>query len=232
MTGNTSSAPIPFSVSDVETPAGNLTVTATSANQTLVPNGNLILGGSGTNRALVIMPAPGQSGTALITVNVSDGSASTNTQFALTVVLSTPPIISDVPDQFTSVGTQTPAIPFTIGDAETPATSLFLTASSSNPNLVPNAAVVLGGSGSNRTVTVTPAANLSGVATITLTGTNTGFTSTERKSDTARHLVAGGPQDNLRLRPELRRTVPSVSARRDKTSLRYGHEDSTSISAG
>ena len=47
---------------------------------------------------------------------------------------------------------------------------LTVTASSSNPTLVPNANIVVGGSGVSRTVTVTPAANQTGTATITITG--------------------------------------------------------------
>ncbi|TAK93938.1 MAG: hypothetical protein EPO07_17505, partial [Verrucomicrobia bacterium] len=39
---------------------------------------------------------------------------------------------------------------------------------SSDTNLVPNANIVFGGSGSNRTVTITPAANQSGITTITI----------------------------------------------------------------
>lgn len=47
---------------------------------------------------------------------------------------------------------------------------LTVTASSSNPTLVPNANIVVGGSGVSRTVTVTAAANQTGTATITVTG--------------------------------------------------------------
>ncbi len=47
---------------------------------------------------------------------------------------------------------------------------LTVTASSSNPSLVPNANIVVGGSGVSRTVTVTPVANQTGTATITVTG--------------------------------------------------------------
>lgn len=58
----------------------------------------------------------------------------------------------------------------TIGDAETPPASLVLTATSSNTALVSNAALAagLGGSGANRSLVVTPAANANGTATITL----------------------------------------------------------------
>ncbi|NDH86605.1 hypothetical protein EBY67_06095, partial [bacterium] len=47
---------------------------------------------------------------------------------------------------------------------------LTVTASSSDPTLVPNANIVVSGSGVSRTVTVTPAANQTGTATITVTG--------------------------------------------------------------
>jgi hypothetical protein len=60
-------------------------------------------------------------------------------------------------------------IPFTVGDAETAAGSLTVTALSSNPSLLPASGVVLGGSGAARTVKLTPAANQTGGATVTLT---------------------------------------------------------------
>jgi CSLREA domain-containing protein len=81
----------------------------------------------------------------------------------------TTPTISDVLAQSTNEDTATSAIPFTVGDTETAPGSLSVTVSSSNTTLVPNANISLGGSGANRTVTITPAANLSGTSTITLT---------------------------------------------------------------
>jgi hypothetical protein len=79
------------------------------------------------------------------------------------------PTISDVTDKSTSEDTATSAIAFTIGDIDTPIGSLTVTRASSNATLAPLANVVLGGSGANRTVTITPAAGQSGIATITLT---------------------------------------------------------------
>src|SRR5439155_193483 len=58
---------------------------------------------------------------------------------------------------------------FTVGDAESAAGSLTLSKGSSNATLVPTNNIVFGGSGSNRTVTVSPAANQNGTATITVT---------------------------------------------------------------
>ncbi len=173
---DTPTGALTFNVTDVETPAGNLVVTATSGNQTLVPNGNILLGGSGTNRALVITPAPNQNGNATITVNVNDGSVSASNQFTLTVgAINDRPTISDVADQIINEDTATAALAFTVGDVETLAGSLVRTASSSDTNLVPNNAFTFGGSDSNPTVVVMPAPNQFGTATITLSisdGTN------------------------------------------------------------
>src|SRR5437867_4201103 len=60
-------------------------------------------------------------------------------------------------------------IAFTVGDAEMAPANLQLSAASSNPGLVPLGNIVFGGSGANRTVTVTPAAGQTGSATITVT---------------------------------------------------------------
>jgi surface-anchored protein len=86
----------------------------------------------------------------------------------------TPPTISDVVDSSTNEDTATGAIPFDIGDTESAIDDLVVTATSSNPTLVPNANVVIGGTGANRTVTISPVANLFGSTTITLTVTDTG----------------------------------------------------------
>jgi hypothetical protein len=64
--------PVPFMISDVETPATNLVLSGSSTNTTLVPNGNIVFGGSESNRTVTVMPATGQSGTTTIVVGVAD----------------------------------------------------------------------------------------------------------------------------------------------------------------
>lgn len=83
--------------------------------------------------------------------------------------LNTAPTISDIANQSIPANTSSAAIAFTIGDTETAATSLILSASTSNSGLVPLTNVVFGGSGANRSVTITPVANLLGSATVTVT---------------------------------------------------------------
>ncbi|MEQ1844746.1 MAG: DUF4347 domain-containing protein, partial [Nitrospira sp.] len=76
-----------FSVSDVETAAGSLTVTAVSSNTTILPNGNLTLVDlGGGNWTIAATPALNQTGGPVtITVTVSDGTTSTNETFDVTV---------------------------------------------------------------------------------------------------------------------------------------------------
>jgi subtilisin len=91
----------------------------------------------------------------------------------------TSPTISNITNQSTNEDTATSAIAFTVGDAETP-NSLTVSGSSSNTTLVPNGNIVFVGSLTDRTVTVTPAANANGSATITVTVTDpVGATATD-----------------------------------------------------
>jgi uncharacterized repeat protein (TIGR01451 family) len=92
-----------------------------------------------------------------------------NNAAANVVFVNTPPTISPLASVITNEDCVLGPIPVNIGDAETPAASLALTAACSNTNLIPPANILLGGSGSTRTVTFTPATNQSGAATITLT---------------------------------------------------------------
>ncbi|MGZ4975031.1 MAG: lamin tail domain-containing protein, partial [Limisphaerales bacterium] len=69
---NTSVGPLTFTVNDAETAATSLIVTTTSDNQTLLPNANISVGGSGIVRNITLHPVSGQTGTALVTITVKD----------------------------------------------------------------------------------------------------------------------------------------------------------------
>jgi RHS repeat-associated protein len=168
----TSTGAVAFTVGDVDTALASLTPTAASSNTSLVPVANITFGGSGASRTVTVVPAAGQSGTATITVTISDGTLTASDTFVLTV--NGPPTISNIADRPVNEDISTGAIAFTIGDVETAAASLTVARSSSNTTLVPTANMVLGGSGTSRTLTIMPAANLSGTATITVTVTDGG----------------------------------------------------------
>lgn len=173
-----STSPLPFTIWDTEDPGENLTVMPSTSNDAVVPTANLVVAGSGNNRTLTIT-AGAQPGNATVTLDVVDsGGLSNQTSFPVTVLpLNTAPFISEVWGTNTLISTGTPPLPFTVSDMESPAESLSVSANSSNPALVPNDAahIVFGGSGSNRTISLTPAAGQIGVAPMMVTvsdGTN------------------------------------------------------------
>src|SRR5206468_6530465 len=84
ITAGTATGPLAFTVSDLETAAGSLTVSGASSNPTLVPTSGIVFGGSGSSRTVTVTPAANQTGTATLTVTVSDGSLNRSTSFVLT----------------------------------------------------------------------------------------------------------------------------------------------------
>ena len=136
--------------------------------------------GAGASQAFTITPNSGYVISQVAVDGTNQGAMGTYTftnvaathTIAATFVAglaNTLPTISAVAAQSIVPNTATAALAFTVNDAETPAASLSVTAASSNITLVPIANVVLGGSGTNRSVQVTPAANQTGSTTITLT---------------------------------------------------------------
>ena len=84
---------IAFQVADDVTAASNLVVTASSSNQPLLPNAGIVPSDGGTDRTLLLSPVAGQTGTATITLTVSDGVESSSTSFALTVLALPEPVL-------------------------------------------------------------------------------------------------------------------------------------------
>jgi hypothetical protein len=169
ITEDATTGAIAFTIDDAEEAASSLTLTKTSSNTVLVPNANIVVGGSGANRTVTVTPAANQSGTATITIKASDGLLTTSQSFVLTVnPVNDAPTISAIANRSINEDSSTGAIAFTIGDVESSLDALQVTHASSNTALVPVSNISLSGSGANRTVTVTPAANQSGTATITV----------------------------------------------------------------
>jgi hypothetical protein len=167
---NTLTDDIPFTVGDLETPADQLLVSATSSDQTLVPDGSIYLGGIASNRTVTVVPVFDQTGSATITMTVADsGGKFASTSFLLTVLpVNTPPVLSVFTNFHTIINVPFAPIHFTVTDAESAPGDLTVTASSSNPLLVPDANLVLNGSGANRTLNVAPAAEETGNSLITI----------------------------------------------------------------
>ena len=109
-----STGSIVFTVDDAETSAVALSVTATSSNQSVIPNGNLMITtstavdsrGGGSDRELVATPAEDANGSATITVTVTDGGgAMASRVFTISVdPVNDPPSFTAGPDQAFSSG--------------------------------------------------------------------------------------------------------------------------------
>src|SRR6185436_12157669 len=161
---------VTFTVGDIETAAGLLTLTATSSDESIVPVTNIVFGGTGADRNATITPALNAFGTATITITVHDANGGiTSDSFDLVVnSVNDAPTISDVANTSTDEDIAK-TVTFTVGDIETLATALTLTATSSDESVVPVVNIVFGGTGADRNATITPALNAFGTATITIT---------------------------------------------------------------
>ena len=159
---------ITFSVGDGV--ADISSVTATSDNQTLVPNANLSITG-GAVRTLQVIPAANQTGTATITLTVTHtGGPAESDTFLLTVnAVNDSPTFTKGADQTVNEdsGPQTVtgwATGISVGPNESGQTLSFLVTGNTNPGLFSAAPLV----NSSGTLTYTPAKNANGSATITL----------------------------------------------------------------
>lgn len=169
---------LPFTISDLETPANLLTLSVTSSNPGFIPLGSITFSGSGNNRFVTIITPIGVEDSSVITITVTDGNGLTASDvFQVNtgaVGPNTPPTISSIANQTATAGAPLGPISFTVNDAETPADNLIITAITSNGAVIPPANIVLGGSGTNRTVTINTPAGVIGSSTITLVVTDIG----------------------------------------------------------
>lgn len=94
-----------------------------------------------------------------------------------TFQLMTGPSISPVADQALVLGSPSPALPFTVSDEDDLPSNLVVTAASDDDALLPSGGLVLAGTGTWRSITVTPAPAATGSATVTLTVTDPGGSS-------------------------------------------------------
>jgi uncharacterized repeat protein (TIGR01451 family) len=148
------------------------------------------------------------------------GSDSDTTQTVDIGALEADPSIEDISDKSTLEDTPL-IVNFNVGDSSNGFDSI--TATSSNQTLVPNANIQLTGSGSVRTLTITPAADLSGTTTITVTVTKTIGGTTLSMSDS--FLVTVNAVNDAPVN-----TVPGAQSVIENGSLTFSSANSNRIS--
>lgn len=168
-----------FRVFDPDTAPEDLIVTATTNNQSSIPDSNIIIGGYGEYRTLRVK-ATGTAYTT-VTITVSDGTNSATSQWKPTPVAATntAPVLNKIPDQSTYVGEPAfvMARPFDVFTTSLPIngfTALSVTAVSDNQLLLPNANITVIPAGHERAILCQPTAGQTGTANVTVTATDEG----------------------------------------------------------
>ncbi|MEM6342318.1 MAG: FG-GAP-like repeat-containing protein [Bacteroidota bacterium] len=168
--------PVSFTLDD---PDGDpLSITASSNNQALIPDGNIQITGSTPNYDLTAVPLAGQSGSAILTLTADDGiSTSTRTVVVQVDVCNDPPVISPIGDQNSCLDFPFGPINVTVTDPD--GDPITLTAASSNTAFLPNNAIVIGGASPTFTLFADPVNGFTGPVDITLTASDGTDQSTE-----------------------------------------------------
>src|SRR5439155_11820096 len=155
---------------DAESAATTLVVSARSSNQQLLPDSNLLLSGTDSNRTIRLTPATNQSGSATVVLTVRDPEGlSTNSSFVLTVTpVNDAPTIGSIANQTINEDTVL-SLPLMLTDIDSAPSSLVLSATSSNPVLIPTGNIVFGGRGLSRSLQIALATDEDGATTIPVT---------------------------------------------------------------
>jgi CSLREA domain-containing protein len=143
-------------------PATTLTQAGAFGNTTFAVTGGALPGGLSLSSAGTLSGTPTQAGTFNFTVTATDGNGCTGSRaYPLTIVSGTQLTISNIANTSTRRNT-----PVTVSFVVENIGSGTVSAGSSNTILVPNANLAVGGSGVNRTLTITPTPNQIGTTTI------------------------------------------------------------------
>ncbi len=168
--------PVAFSASDSESPQGALAITGTSSNPSVIPDGgisvsyNLLLGWR-----FKIVPVVNASGTADITLDVSDGSSLTRRTFTVTVTpVNDPPVVDPIPSMATALGKIPKLVRVRVTDVDNDPATLQVQAKSANPAVVKDAGIEVlpGSTPDERWLRITPVPGVFADATITVTASD------------------------------------------------------------
>ncbi len=171
-TGSTDATTNLFTVSDPDETAGNLVMSATSSDETIVPSAYINFGGSGANRYFYVTNGLA-AGSSRITITTTDSAGNpAQANFKLTVLQTAPTVASSHTNTLINTAV---ALPLKVTEPGNTNGSLNITvtATSGNTNLILNSGIVITGTGTNRIATVTPITGSNGVAPIIIVSTDT-----------------------------------------------------------
>lgn len=155
---------VEFIISDDATLVDGLVLAVSSSNSSIIDSSSLRFAGDGATRSLVFDAVPTVVGSTTITITAFDGYGTGTKSFSVNVEDDTVPEISEIQNQTILEGGLIGPISFTVEDLET--SELSVSVSSDNDSLFPSGSMVLVGTGSDRTLTLTPEDALFGEATV------------------------------------------------------------------
>jgi len=167
---DTSAGPFPFTIGDIDTAVGDLTVEVSSTNPSLIPAGNIQREGSGANRTITLTPVADAYGSANITITVKDGQGGISTRTFHFEVIS----VNDLPtitagDVIIDEDHTATDVRIMIDDKETPKGSLIYEITSSNQTILPDANIEYSYDGNGElTLDLKPDPNQNGVVYISV----------------------------------------------------------------
>ena len=162
---------IEFTVTDIET--DNIIIAVTSTNKDIVPDKNIIIGGSLNLWNLTITPLVDAVGETTIVVSASDSYSTSYESFNFIV---TPdisiPEISDISDIHMMENMASDPISFTIADKINGYENLIISAKSSNTDLILDSDLKITGENEFKSLIITPLLNKNGNSVIRITVDN------------------------------------------------------------
>lgn len=162
------SGPIAFTVSDPDSPVTALTATARSSDQTLIPDANLTMSGNGANRTITIGTIPGSFGTAIVTLEVSDGLNQVASSFEVAVIDDSSLMLDPIADRREFSAEISVALPVG-GKGYGP---LTFSATSTNPLLIPISNIRFASANGDHVANIAPVNGGAGSSDITITATD------------------------------------------------------------
>jgi len=166
---NTATSPIYFTVSDIEN--DDYQVSVQSKNTDLV--NDYVLTVDEWYWYLTLTPIANAWGESQITVTVNDGNIETHVSFMLNVrPLTVQPTISKIPTVIIQENSSSEPIPFTVTDIVYGEENIYLTVTTTDPQLIPMENIQIIKNYDGRFLRITPIVDQSGSATITLKASN------------------------------------------------------------